>query len=495
MTLAEKIQEVISGRYPVTCLRTTEEARVVSALRQVSAGLGDKFSVRTWSCLDGLEGEDGDATCDAATALAAIRSSVKPGFIVMKDLLRFVDTPQVARALRDTYDVLAGDGSCFLVTVSVDVVVPDELTKCIHVSDIPLPQVEELLGHARAVAAGYEGKDLPEDVLEDIALALRGLTLNEAGHVIHSALAEDDVSGATILQRIFAAKQESMRETGVLEFIADNIPLEQVGGLEVLKEWANKRKELFTRKALAEGLPVPKGVLIMGISGCGKSLCAKAIPQLWKVPLFRLDMSQVFSGLYGTPEAAFNRALRRIEAIAPVVLWIDEIENALGMTTDTHTSAQMLTFSAFLTWMQERPPLVFVAATANRIQSLPAEMIRKGRFDEVFFCDLPTEDERRQVIEIHLRKNGIALSEVEPERLLYLTRGWTGAEIEQAIVSARVEAHSERRQTTLDDIRIQMRGMVPLATTMSEQIKGIRSWSHYRAKRASKTPPKSMLPE
>jgi len=493
--LAQRIREIMAGRYPITCLRTTEESRVLAAVNEVATDLGTKSSVRTWSCLTGLEGSDGDATRDAAVALTAIRDDVQAGFVVMKDLLRFLDKPDVARSLRETHEVLLQDGSCFLVTVGVDLTVPDELSKCIHVTDVPLPQIDELLEHLRAIAATYKDTELSEEILAEVALGLRGLTLDEAAHVIHSALAGEAVTEKTIMRRIFSAKQKSLRETGVLEFVADNLSLDDVGGLDVLKDWANKRKDLFTQKALDEGLPVPKGILIMGVSGCGKSLCAKAIPQLWRVPLFRLDMSQVFSGLYGSPEAAFHAALRRIETIAPAVLWIDEVENAMGMTTDTSTADQTLTFSAFLTWMQERPPLVFVAATANQIQTLPAEMIRKGRFDEVFFCDLPTENERKQIVEIHLRKNGIDPGDVDPERLLYPTRGWTGAEIEQAVISARVEAYAEGRETTLDDIRTQMRGMVPLSQTMSEQIKEIRSWSHYRAKRASKAPPKSMLPE
>jgi SpoVK/Ycf46/Vps4 family AAA+-type ATPase len=233
----------------------------------------------------------------------------------------------------------------------------------------------------------------------------------------------------------------------------------------------------------------------MGISGCGKSMSAKAIASLWRVPLFRLDMNLVFSGIYGTPEAAFHRALKSIESVAPAVLWIDEIENALGMTTRSTTADQSLTFSSFLTWMQERPPLVFVAATANRIESLPAEIIRKGRFDEVFFCDLPTDTERREIIRIHLRMNGADPEKINLERLLHSTRGWSGAEIEQAVIAARVDALQESRDITLDDVRRHTVGMVPLSETMAEQIREIRRWSHNRAKRASPAPPPSMMVE
>jgi len=492
--LEQTIRDTVVGRYPVACFRTTEEARVITVLEGMAGELGKGAEVRTWSCLTGLQGADSDATRDAAAALTAVREDPRPGFVFMKDLARFIDRPDVARSLRETHDTLAESGSCFVVTVGVEIALPPDLAKCVSVTDIALPQVGELLEHAGRLAEQHE-KNFPADLLEQVALALRGLTLDEAGHVVHAVLAQESITEEMLLHRIFAEKKRSLEGTGVLDFVPNVTPFEDIGGLEVLKEWAMKRKELFTQTAVDDGLPVPKGVLVMGVSGCGKSLCAKAIPSLWRVPLFRLDMSQVFSGLYGSPEAAFHEALRTIEAIAPAVLWIDEIENAMGMTTDTSTAEQTLTFSAFLTWMQERPPLVFVAATANRIQSLPAEMIRKGRFDEVFFCDLPTEKERRLIIEIHLRKNRVDSSKVDPERLLYVTRGWTGAEIEQAIIGARVEAHSERRDVTLDDIRTQMRGMVPLSTTMSEQIKAIREWSHYRARKASKAPPRTMVPE
>jgi SpoVK/Ycf46/Vps4 family AAA+-type ATPase len=326
-------------------------------------------------------------------------------------------------------------------------------------------------------------------------LTLRGLTLKESEHVLHGALAGGDVTRENLLARIFDEKEKAVRKFGVLEYVRTSNSLRDIGGMEILREWIDKRKPLFTQDAVEAGQPVPRGVLIMGISGCGKSLCAKVIANLWDVPLFRLDMNMVFSGLYGNPHAAFQRALTGIESVAPAVLWIDEIENGLGMTTANSSSEQTLTFSSFLTWMQERPPLIFVAATANRIESLPAEVIRKGRFDEVFFCDLPTDEERKEIIRIHLEHNDIDAEKVDPGKLLYTTRGWSGAEIEQAIVATRIEALHAGREADLEDVKAQMRGMVPLSTTMSEQIRAIREWSHYRARRASKAPPKSMVPD
>jgi SpoVK/Ycf46/Vps4 family AAA+-type ATPase len=224
---------------------------------------------------------------------------------------------------------------------------------------------------------------------------------------------------------------------------------------------------------------------MMGVSGCGKSLAVKTISSLWNIPLFRLDMNLVFSGLYGSPEEAFHRALKTIEAVAPAVLWIDEIENALGLDETGQKIASHI-FSSFLTWMQEKPPLIFIAATANKIQALPAEIIRKGRFDEVFFCDLPTAVEREEIFRIHLARNGAVLDDYDFKMLQVMTDGWNGAEIEQAVISARTDAFYEKRPFSQRDLSNVIARIVPLSDTMEQQIKSIRSWAFSRATPASK---------
>jgi SpoVK/Ycf46/Vps4 family AAA+-type ATPase len=220
----------------------------------------------------------------------------------------------------------------------------------------------------------------------------------------------------------------------------------------------------------------------MGVSGCGKSLVAKVLAREWRVPLFRLDMNRVFSGAYGNPEATFHRALRTVESLAPVVLWIDEIENGLGFTGPGTTHL----FSAFLTWMQEKPPLVFVAATANRIEDLPAEMIRKGRFDQVFFVDLPDAGERRELLEIHLARQATDPAAFDLVALVRDTDGWNAAEIEQAVIAARTQGLHEARPFNSADLRAVARRVVPLSRTMSEQIKTLRDWAWDRATPASR---------
>ncbi len=484
-----EIEHAIRGRHPLLYCLTPEEDRVLETLEALAGARGDGARVSTWDCVAGLQPATDEDTRDPRAALEAIVRGGHPGFVLMRDLPAHLGRADVVRALRNAYHALGPAGRTAIVLAAPELRLPEALHKEVFLVEPGLPSASELLERVARVEADYPGAAVPEALRSALALALRGLTLNEAAHVMHRIFGRGAAAEREIFAEVNAEKQRLLRQSGGLEFVPNPVDLEHVGGLEVLKEWARARKDLFTQKAVDEGLPTPRGVLIMGVSGCGKSLCAKAFSALWNIPLFRLDMNLVFSGLYGSPEAAFHRALKAVESVAPVVLWIDEIENALGMTSERATVEQSLTFSTFLTWMQERPPLVFVAATANRIESLPAEVIRKGRFDEVFFCDLPTDAERRSILRIHLGLNGIDPESIPVDRLLYATRGWTGAEIEQAVIAARIDAHNEGRAVTLDDLRRHIRRMVPLAATMAEQVKAIRDWSYERALKASRDEP------
>ena len=492
--IAQQLTAAMVARYPVIFVETAEEDRVVAALDEIVKTQDAKSTLTTWSSVQGLiPASDGD-TCNASAALQAILKEPKPGFYVMKNLADFMDDPDVIRLLRDAYAELGRAGNVFIVIISDVNAVPETLSREVFHLKIPLPTPEAHAAAVKEIESLYEGVTFSEELHDKIGVALRGLTLKEAEHVLHGALSDGDIDKDNVLERIFRQKEQAVRKLGVLEYVQNRGSIASIGGMEILRDWVTKRKDLFTQKALLAGKPVPRGVLIMGVSGCGKSMCAKAVADLWDVPLFRLDMNLVFSGLYGNPNAAFQRALTGIESVAPAVLWIDEVENGLGMTDNTSSQEQTMTFSSFLTWMQERPPLIFVAATANRIESLPAEVIRKGRFDEVFFCDLPSRIEREQIISIHLKNNDVDLDEVDPTKLLYSTRGWSGAEIEQAIIAARIEANHAGRKPSLEDFQDEIRRMVPLSTTMSEQIKSIREWAMHRARRAAKASPKSMVP-
>lgn len=486
---ADQIRGAIRGRHPLIYLHTSEEDRACEELKALAGECFAGGSVRTWSCIEGLvpAPKDGD-TRDPVAALQHIIASPEPGFYAMKDLPAFLGDPRVVRALRDAYHALARDFKSCVVLVSAAAELPETLDKELCYVALDVPTSAQMLAKTLEIEAQYPGVALGPELHSKIVLALRGLTLKEVEHVMRRVFSGGGASGKDVLDEIFAEKRTLARRSGFLEFVPLKFDINRVGGLEIVKAWAAKRKNLFNEETVKAGIPIPKGVLIMGVSGCGKSMLAKAIAGLWQVPLFRLDMSLVFSGVYGSPEATFHRALRTIEAVAPVVLWIDEMESALGTPKDV-ASPQSMTFSAFLTWMQEKPPLVFVAATANRIETLPAEVIRKGRFDQVFFCDLPGEDERAEIVKIHLELNGIPPEDIDLDRVVYNTEGWSGAEIEQAVIAARIDALEGGRATATEDIVRHANSMVPLSKTMSEQIKAIRGWAFHRATRASKPAP------
>ncbi len=487
VTASDQIRNAILGRYPLIYLLTWEESRVLQLLEAFSAKLfGPGVPFQTWSCVAGFsQNGSQDPVTAPLGALKSILASAEKGFVVLKDFSSFMSDPAVARALRDAYYTLQGKEK-YIFIVSPEMIFPESLKKEIFLIDVGLPDEGEMLKLIKRMEPLYPQSVLPDELVGRISFALKGLTLNEATHILHKILRSKTIDAEQAIQQIFSEKEMIVKKTGYLEFVSPSANIAEIGGLDSLKDWLIKREKLFSRQALQDGMPVPRGMLIMGISGCGKSLSAKATSALWKVPLFRLDMNLVFSGIFGSAELAFHRALKTVEAVAPAVLWIDEIENSLGMEEGKGGGINTHIFSYFLTWMQEKPPLVFVAATANRIQAIPAEVIRKGRFDQVFFVDLPNDEERKQIFEIHLKRNGADPAKFDLVFLAAATKGWNGAEIEQAISAARVDAYHEDREFTIDDITRNTSRMVALSKTMEDQMKKIRSWAYGRATPASK---------
>jgi ATP-dependent 26S proteasome regulatory subunit len=486
-TFADQIRNAVNGCNPLIYLETPEENRVEAVIREIGPDCIENAEVYSWTCTTGIVPASDDVdTKDPVAAIQHIIAHKKPGFYIMKDVTEFMDQPMVVRALRDAYHALAEAGTTCIVLVSPEAVIPRTIEKEVTVVDIGLPTPQELIGQFLSVQETYPDRQIPTELHGDIGLGLKGLTLNEVTHLAHRILRANKLDETSIFDQVFNEKKMLVKKAGFLEFVPPKLQLDQMGGLENLKDWITKRRAVFTQEAVDQGLPIPKGILIMGVAGCGKSLCAKVVSAYWKLPLFRLDMNLVNSCVYGTPEAAFDRALRTIESVAPAVLWIDEIENGLGMAKAGNAGNHV--FSAFLTWMQEKPPLVFVAATANQIQYLPAEVIRKGRFDEVFFCDLPDEDERRAIIRIHIGNQGgdPDSDRFDLDNLTMTTEGWNGAEVEQAVISARIDASQENREFNSKDIYRHTRSIVPLSETMHEQIKTIRDWAWGRATQATK---------
>jgi SpoVK/Ycf46/Vps4 family AAA+-type ATPase len=483
----ENLKNAILGRYPLIYLLTWEENRAMQLLEGFSSKLfGADHPLYTWTCLSGFtpNGSFPDSR-EPLKALQAIQSSTEKGFYVLKDFPVFFSDPFVLRALRDVYQALQNkDKYVFLVSSQLEI--PESLRKEVLLVDLGLPDEEEVLLQLKRIQQQFPQLSLPPEIQGQISFALKGFTLNEINHTLNRIFRSKKQDPSAVLQEIFVEKEMMIKKSGFLEFVPPVTDLSQIGGLDNLKEWVVRREKLFSKQALDDGMPVPKGLLLMGMSGCGKSLSAKTISTLWKVPLFRLDMNLVFSGMYGNAEHAFHKALGAIEAMAPAVLWIDEIENSLGMDEGHSGSSNTHIFSTFLTWLQEKPPMVFVAATANRIHALPAEVIRKGRFDQVFFIDLPNDEERKQIFDIHLRKNGADISKFDLVFLAAATKGWSGAEIEQAVAGARVDAYHAGKEFEIGDITRNTSRTVPLSKTMEEQMKKIRSWAFGRATPASK---------
>jgi SpoVK/Ycf46/Vps4 family AAA+-type ATPase len=490
-TALDLVRRALVARTPLVAIVSPEEERVESCLREVArTTFSQPATVHVWRRTQGLVGPDGpwpDST-DPRDALAHV-AAFEGGnaFFVFQDLHPWLEDAFVVRQLRDLRRQLEGSFR-FVFLQGARLRLPDDLRRDLHVIDFPLPRPDELESALDQRLAAMKPPLVVEgERRRQVVAALQGLTLAEAGRALNRALFRKAEVDASVLHSLWEQKEQLARKEGVLEFVPQSWSMNEVGGLDVLKDWLRKRRRLFEDSSPeATGL-VPRGLLVMGVSGCGKSLSIKAISSLWNLPLFRLDMGQVFSQVHGTPEEAFSRALKLMGDVAPAILWIDEIENGISADTkgaDAGTKGRI--FATFLTWMQEKDPRIFVAATANRIDLLPAELLRKGRFDQVFFIDLPTEWERAQIFAVHLYKRGVDPKAFDLTVLSKGTKAWNGAEIEQCVVSAMVEAYDRGGTVTDDDLFTQIGRIVPLSTTMAEQIKHIKSWAHDRAVRASK---------
>lgn len=484
MTACEAIRELIDARHALVWIETAEEARVLRCLHRLIEQVYRGLPLDSWDCIDGIGRAVGDADDsgdpDPVTAVARFIDSDGAGFLVMHDLGPFLAQPRLQRILRRAAVALADRGHAVLFIVSAVVSIPRPLREQVTRLRLPPPDEGELTEVVATVLAEFTGKALPADWQREVLMALKGLTLDQSRRVMYRVFNGRPSNRAALVGALGDARVAETAASAYLDYVVPAVALDDIGGAPNLKDWVRKRSGVLTRANADSGLPIPKGVLLMGISGCGKSLFAKAIASTWRLPLFRLDISRVYANIEGNPEATFLQALAEIEALAPAVLWIDEIENGIGMGTgDAQAASHIL--SAFLTWMQEKPPLVFVAATANRIEALPAEMIRKGRFDQVFFCDLPSDEERGEIFTIHIRRNQGDPADFDLPRLLIETQGWNAAEIEQLVVAARIDADAAGRRFNGEDIVRLSRSIVPLAQTMSEQIKFIRDWAWNRA--------------
>jgi SpoVK/Ycf46/Vps4 family AAA+-type ATPase len=483
------VREIFESGRPVAYIRSSEERRVDALLREIARRMAAPAPhIWQWTLTDGLrrDGEppiSGTGTRDPRTALDFILTYNGAAIFQLKDFhepLR--QAPEIRRRLRDVYEAAAGKRKYVVITSPVREI-PEELERTLMYLDLRPPDFVELLQFVREEARELTGHSAPEAEVELMARSLLGLTQDEAGYALRRAVMATGGFGVAALPAVREEKRLLINRGGYIEYIADGGLLGEVGGLETLKKWLIERQKLFEMRDSLSAEIVPKGLLLMGIPGCGKSLTVKAIANSFQLPLYRIDMSEIFSGRHGKPEAAFVHACKMMEDMAPAVLWFDEIE--MSVTSADSAGEQGRIFAFFLTWMQEKTRGLFVAATANRIDLLPAEMIRKGRFDEVFFVDLPLDAERLEIFKIHLDRRKVKTTGFDLNQLVKLTKEWTGAEIEQCVVSAITQARLEDRDVVEMDLISNAVKIVPLARTMKEQIIHIRSWAFERALRAS----------
>lgn len=486
----KKIETLIRARYPLLYVVSFEEERVKAELERIAKGR--KKQVFSWTVTEGLETPDGSCISelkDPIKVLEYILQTDVNGIFVLNDFHPYLNDPVVLRKLRDLAHALKMTMKNVIFLSSV-LKVPPELEKELAVIDYKLPDKEEIGEIIRQIAKSIgNGENLSAlkspEVFSKVVEAALGLTAEEAENVFAKSLVE---TGEFDLKIILSEKEQIIRKSGVLEYYHASENMKEVGGLEELKKWLNKRGKAFTPKAREFGLPEPRGILLLGIPGCGKSLTAKAISSMWQLPLLKLDVGKVFSSLVGSSEENVRRAIQTAESIAPSILWLDEMEkgfSGLGSSGQTDGGTTARVFGTFLTWLQEKKTPVFVVATCNNVRELPPELLRKGRFDEIFFVDLPSKEERREIFRIHLEKRHRDPAAYNIDELADETKGFSGSEIEEIIVSALYDAFDDGRELSQKDINNIIKGMIPLSQTMEEQIKGIREWAKLRARKAS----------
>jgi hypothetical protein len=501
MNFQTEIETLIRARYPILYIISSEETRVQELIVDIAKKRQKK--VFEWTCsmgivpagtsIQSLKARDA-STKDPLTALDQVIEQVEPALFVLKDFHPFLTRNNfaVTRKLKDIALHLKNSFKT-IILVSPVLEIPTELEKEVTVLNHPLPSREDLSALLdRIIADVKQFKqvtiELGDAGRERLLRAALGLTLGEAENVFAKIIVKDERLSGDAVGEVFAEKQQIIRKSGLLEYYATAENFGNVGGLAVLKEWLTKRAAAFTDEARAFGLPPPRGILLLGVQGCGKSLCAKAVANLWQLPLLRFDMGRMFGSFVGSSEENVRRAISVAESVAPAILWVDEIDKAFAGSqgsgiSDGGTTARV--FGTFLTWLSEKTAPVFVVATANDISQLPPELLRKGRLDEIFFVDLPGREERREIFRIHLTKRGREAAQFDLTALADASLNFSGAEIEEALNSALYDAFYARRNLATPDVLAAIAQTVPLAKTMDEHISRLRVWAGGRARNAN----------
>ena len=481
----EEIRLYLRARVALIVLVTVEEQRAIEVVDEVRRTRDADSDLVMWDIADRFSSKAGRQLPDAVDPVAALdkikdlawKATHRRDLYLLKDFHEFWGKdPRVRRKLRNLAQQLVYTGSSLIITTPVRSV-PVELRDDAVVVEMPLPTADELRPVLDGLIDDTKGvrSELTSHGRARLVQAGLGLTVAQAKRAFAKAIVRDEVLDDRDIDAVIAEKKAIIRESRALEFYTVEETPDDVGGLDALKRWLALRERAFSAQAVEYGLPAPKGLALIGIPGTGKSLTAKMIGGLWRLPLLRLDVGALFGSLVGESEERVRRALQLAETVAPCVLWIDELEKGLsGGDLDGGTSQRV--FGTILTWMQEKTSPVFVVATANDVTSLPPETLRRGRFDEIFFLDLPTEEERREIIAVHLRKRRRDPGGFDVFHLAQIADGYTGAELEQSIVDAMYHAFDDDRDFHTADVTAAIGRTVPLSRAQREVIERLRSW-------------------
>lgn len=469
--LQAQLGSCIDAHYPLLVLQSYEQQRAVACVQQVA-----QTSAVETIVLDPL--------ASISEQLETVRAQSAPCVFIAPDLHRAVDTDPIGiRRLKALASMLQSRSQT-LVIVGAHVTLPSDISVDAMVFDLPLPG-PAMLAQLLASQCQASAVTITRETAVRAIRSVQGLTSAAASRAFRRALRADDGLRVGSTEGLVDEKRRILQRSDLLEFIETPPSLDDVGGLEDLKEWLGEREMAFDQRARDFGLPTPKGLLLVGVQGCGKSLTAKAVARAWQLPLTRLDFGALFTA-GRSPDQNLRRLFRLAEALSPVVLWVDEIDKAFQAVGGDGASEQLSrVFAAFITWMQEKDAPVFVVATANSVDHLPGELLRKGRFDDIFFVDLPNAAERQRILQIHLRKHGRDAGRFDLAGLSTVCEHFSGAELEQVVIAGLYRAFQKRRELGDEDLSIAARGTVPLYRTAEEQIKALREWARSRARRAT----------
>ncbi len=481
------LQLLIKSRTTLIWIKTREEERLEKLINFSCEGLNIKRFI-CWDCVNGIKGlknEEGKFSNNPLGVLNWLKeqSSDIATVLLVKDFHKFYDDPSINRTIKELSSALKETSNNLIISSHL-FPSSEELDELMTILNLPLPDQKELKDLIKKIAINTYS-NLGEQDLNELSIASSGLTEIKVKQVTAKALAQRGKISKEDIKDILEEKKQVIARSEILEFFEAKSSQDDIGGLDVLKVWLNQRYRAFSKEARDYGLPIPKGVLLVGAQGTGKSLTAKSISRSWSMPLLRLDVGRLFSSLVGSSEARTRETISRAEAMSPCILWIDEIDKGFGgdARSDGGTSQRVL--ASLLTWMSEKESAVFVIATANAIDKLPAELLRKGRFDEIFFLDLPNSEERLSILDLHLKKRRPSYS-FPLTTIIDRTDGFSGAELEQAVIEGMHISFSENRELMEKDLIKAVSELVPLSRTAKEQIDLLKEWSSTgRARSAS----------